>query len=202
MGTRNQTNAEFRNEVHEILGRHDSSINEEPIEETLESLADQQRQKELSKISFHAIVGIAHPQTIRLQGRMKGKEVTVLVDDGSTHNFVEQSLVKKCGLTVTNDHTFQVMVANKEKMDCVGRCLALSLKIHGYKMQVDFYVLPVAACQLVLGVQWLTTSRPIETDYKKLTMTFQEGGTIHTLQGIGFLLKSPSAVLGYLKLII
>ncbi|KAL5736045.1 hypothetical protein ACOSQ2_030833 [Xanthoceras sorbifolium] len=119
-------------------------------------------------------MGTTHPQTIRLQGRMKGKKVIVLVDGGSTHNFVDQSLVKKCGLTVTNDHAFQVIVANREKIDCVGRYLALSLEIQGYKMQVDFYVLLIVACQLVLGVQWLATLGPIETDYKKLTMTFQE----------------------------
>ncbi|KAL5848937.1 hypothetical protein ACOSQ4_006950 [Xanthoceras sorbifolium] len=64
---------------------------EELVEETLESLANQQRQEELPEISFHAITGTTHPQTIRLQGRMKGKEVIMLVDGGSTHNFVDQS---------------------------------------------------------------------------------------------------------------
>ncbi|KAL5781782.1 hypothetical protein ACOSP7_006811 [Xanthoceras sorbifolium] len=64
---------------------------EELVEENLESLADQQRQEELPEISFHAITGTTHPQTIRLQGQMKGKEVIMLVDGGSTHNFVDQS---------------------------------------------------------------------------------------------------------------
>lgn len=36
MATRNQTNAEFRNEVHEILGRHESSIDE--IHSTLQTI--------------------------------------------------------------------------------------------------------------------------------------------------------------------
>jgi len=43
----------------------------------------------------------------------------------------------------------------------------------------------VAAYQVVLGVQWLETLGPVETDYKQLTMTFRIGGVRHTLQGLG-----------------
>ncbi|KAL6321008.1 hypothetical protein AAG906_010817 [Vitis piasezkii] len=42
----------------------------------------------------------------------------------------------------------------------------------------------VVACQLILGVQWLETLRPIKTDYKQLTMTFKVGGVPHTFQGL------------------
>ncbi|RVX19461.1 hypothetical protein CK203_008788 [Vitis vinifera] len=45
--------------------------------------------------------------------------------------------------------------------------------------------LPVAACRLVLGVQWLATLGPIKTDYKQLTMSFNMAGTSHTFQGLG-----------------
>ncbi|KAK9225705.1 hypothetical protein WN943_010749 [Citrus x changshan-huyou] len=48
----------------------------------------------------------------------------------------------------------------------------------------NYYILPVAACQLVLGVQWLETLGPIETYYKKLTMTFRKGEGIHTFRGM------------------
>jgi hypothetical protein len=42
----------------------------------------------------------------------------------------------------------------------------------------------VAACQLVLGVQWLETLGPVEMDYKKLTMSFTEDAVSHTFHGI------------------
>ncbi|GJT82886.1 transposon ty3-G gag-pol polyprotein [Tanacetum coccineum] len=48
----------------------------------------------------------------------------------------------------------------------------------------SYYVLPVAACQLVLGVQWLETLGPIATDHKQLAMSFKLGGVSHTFQGI------------------
>ena len=66
----------------------------------------------LPEISFHAIAGIEHPQTIRDLGKLKNKSVMVLIDGGSTHNFIDQTIVSKFGLPVIQDKKFQVMVAN------------------------------------------------------------------------------------------
>ncbi|KAJ8622222.1 hypothetical protein MRB53_030751 [Persea americana] len=130
----------------------------------------------MPEISFHAMAGATHPRTLRLQGVLKNWEVTVLIDSGSTHNFIDQSIVYSLGLPVVRDRTFQVMVGNRETISCSGRCLSLTLGIQNQHVQPDFYVLPVAACPIVLGVQWLETLRPVEMDYKNLTMRFIHQG--------------------------
>ena len=76
------------------------------------------------------------------------------------------------------------MVANREKIECNGMCKSLTIFIQGLPMTTDFYVLPVAACQLVLGVQWLATVGPIEMDYTQLTMTLCEKGVTHIFHGL------------------
>ncbi|KAJ0083307.1 hypothetical protein Patl1_30583 [Pistacia atlantica] len=93
--------------------------------------------------------------------------------------------VFKFGLPVIQDKKFQVMVANREKIECAGQCRALTLTIQGLPVIFDYYILPVAACQLVLGMQWLATLGPIKTDYKQLIMNFNMAGTSHTFQGLG-----------------
>ncbi|XP_052299962.1 uncharacterized protein LOC127903656 [Citrus sinensis] len=138
----------------------------------------------IPEVSFHAIAGTTHPQTIRVQGKLKNKDVTVLIDGGSTHNFTDQAIVSKFGLPVVCDKKLQVMVANREQIECAGQCQGLTLTVQGHPITADYFILPVAACQLVLGVQWLETLRPIETDYKKLTMTFRKREGIHTFQGM------------------
>ena len=45
--------------------------------------------KVMPEISFHAIAGTDHPQTIRVIGKLKNKHVTVLIDGGNTHNFID-----------------------------------------------------------------------------------------------------------------
>ncbi|KAJ0051454.1 hypothetical protein Pint_03499 [Pistacia integerrima] len=49
----------------------------------------------LPEISFNAITGTEHPQTIRVLGKLKNKHVTVLIDGGNTHNFIDQAIVSK-----------------------------------------------------------------------------------------------------------
>ncbi|KAL6314955.1 hypothetical protein AAG906_029176 [Vitis piasezkii] len=100
-------------------------------------------------------------------------------------NQSSNAIVSKFGLPVIRDRKFEVMVANREKIECAGQCRSLTLTIQGYSVTADYYILPVAACQLVLGVQWLETLGPIEMDYKQLTMNFKVEGTSHTFQGLG-----------------
>lgn len=76
------------------------------------------------------------------------------------------------------------MVANREKIDCGGRCLALSILMQEHVVTIDFYVLPVATCHVVLGVQCLATLGPIKKNYRNLIMNFTDSGmkcTFHTL---------------------
>ena len=108
----------------------------------------------------------------------------MLIDGGSTHNFIDQAIVTKHGLPIIPAKKFQVMVANQEKIKCVGLCPTVTISIQGKSITADYYVLPVSACQLVLGVQWLETLGPIEMDYKKLTMTYKIGEKSCIFQGL------------------
>ena len=40
------------------------------------------------KISCNALAGITTPQTLKIEGHIKKKKVIVLIDSGSTHNFI------------------------------------------------------------------------------------------------------------------
>ena len=81
---------------------------------------------------------------------------------------------------------------NKEIIECTRRCMGVSLSIQVFTVWADFYILPMAAaCQAVLGVQWLEALGPIETDYKKLSMSFTQSGQTHILKGINFSELAP-----------
>lgn len=43
-------------------------------------------------ISLYAMEGILSLKTIRLTGKMAGGEVSILMDSGSTHNFIQSSI--------------------------------------------------------------------------------------------------------------
>ena len=120
---------------------------------TMDPLEEPDITESLLEMSFHAIEGVAHRQTFRVVGKLKNKAVTVLIDGGSTHNFIDYTIVTKFGLDVARDQKLQVMVANRDKINCDGQCIGLTLLVQNFPIQADFYVLPAAACQVVLGVQ-------------------------------------------------
>lgn len=72
--------------------------------------------EDIPEISFHAIVGAECPQTLRVLGNLRNKSVTMLIDGGSTYNFIDQAVVSKFGLPVNRSKQFQIMVANHEKI--------------------------------------------------------------------------------------
>lgn len=74
----------------------------------------------MPEISFHPITGTNHPQTLCVDGKIKNKLITVLIDGGSTHNFIDEAIVSKLGLPVARDKKFQVMVANREEIVYFG----------------------------------------------------------------------------------
>ena len=47
--------------------------------------------EEAMPIFLHAITGCSSPRTMRVKARIKKREMVVLIDSGSTHNFVDQS---------------------------------------------------------------------------------------------------------------
>jgi hypothetical protein len=47
------------------------------------------------EISIHAISGIPTPNTMRIIGTIQQQRVVILVDLGSTHNFLDPSVVKR-----------------------------------------------------------------------------------------------------------
>ncbi|KAK9189481.1 hypothetical protein WN943_018078 [Citrus x changshan-huyou] len=110
----------------------------------------------MPEVSAYAISGASHPQTFRVMGKLKNKP----------------------------NKRFQVTVANQEQIECKGLCQALTISIQGKSITADFFVLLVAACHLILGVQWLETIGPIEMDYKQLTMTYKVGEETYTFQGL------------------
>nr|GEV07196.1 hypothetical protein [Tanacetum cinerariifolium] len=77
-------------------------------------------------------------------------------------------------------------IQNKDVVVLVdgGRVQNLSLVVQGCVISTDFFVLSVAACPIVLGVQWLKSLGPIEFDFNNLTIGFHIAGSHHKLQGL------------------
>ena len=77
-------------------------------------------------ISLHALIGINGYHTMRVQGKIKNQLVSILVDTGSTHNFVDQKIVKKAGVKLHSVNGMTITVANGEKLLAQEWCTGLT----------------------------------------------------------------------------
>jgi hypothetical protein len=161
----------------------DSIIVEEIVEKEEEDLGKFFMDQE-PEISLNAITGNPNPKTMRMIGIIKGQQVTILIDSGSTHNFVDEQVAKLIGLKSTSKNVIKVRIANGQQISSPGKCEALSVKVQGNVFQVDLYILPLAGCDVVLGIQWLRLLGPILWNFDDLTMVFQWGTRRCSLKGL------------------
>ncbi|KAF8398865.1 hypothetical protein HHK36_014729 [Tetracentron sinense] len=103
------------------------------------------------EISLHAIAGALSPQTMRLTGSIQKLPVVVLIDFGSTHNFLDPVISTRAGLPTLPNGQFEVTVANGEKLSGQGRCNGVTLSLQSQRITTDFYLLTLGGCDVVLG---------------------------------------------------
>jgi hypothetical protein len=135
-------------------------------------------------ISLNALTSFSAPQTLKLIGYIKHRKVIILVDSGSTHNFIHRCIAQETHCYIHAVNNFQIMIANGGSMKCGGRCENVCLQIGDYNLKSHMFAIDMGGCDIVLGVEWLRTLGPILMDFQNLTMQFDQGGHKHKFQGI------------------
>jgi hypothetical protein len=135
-------------------------------------------------ISLNALTSFSIPQTLKLIGYIKHRKVIILVDSGSTHNFILRRIAQETHCYIHTVNNFQIMIANGGSMKCGGRYKNVHLQIGDYHLKSHMFVIDMGGCDIVLGADWLRTLGPILMDFKALTMQFEQEGDQYKFQGI------------------
>lgn len=109
---------------------------------------------------------------MRLAAYIAQLEVILLVDTGSTHNFIDARLAKKLKLPIVAADRLQVLTASGDKLFTQGLCHSVNWTIQDFQFSTNFLLLPIKGCDLVLGTQWLLSLGPVVWDFSHLTMQF------------------------------
>ena len=87
--------------------------------------------------------------------------IVLLLDVGSSHNFIHIGMVKKFGWKLDQSHVCDVMIADERQVQYKGSCVVVLLAIRNYMYTSDMLTLSLRGCDIVFGVQWLRTLRSI-----------------------------------------
>ncbi|XP_077246164.1 uncharacterized protein LOC143886068 [Tasmannia lanceolata] len=140
-------------------------------------------ESEEPQISVHALSGSTSHQTMRIRGYIKRQPIIILIDSGSTHNFLDPGMAKRPTCEVQKSQPLKVVVADGGKVTSMAECKGLKWVMQGTIFQTDVKLLPLGGCDLVLGIQWLATLGPAVWDFSRLRMEFTLQGRKHTLRG-------------------
>ena len=121
---------------------------------------------------------------MKVVGSIESVPATVLLDSGSSHNFLSESLAQKIQLQPVKGPTIRVMVASGEKLTSKGKCVSVMVKLWKFFTKADFYILSLEGYDVVMGTQWLRTLGEIMWDFSKMIMRFQSASKMITLKGL------------------
>ena len=156
----------------------------EDAEDLPESSDSAAADEESPLFSLHAIAGVRFTDTMQLGVDLGGTPLIVLLDSGSTHNFIFESAAQRTGLPLQRRPRLTATVANGERVACVGVIRQAAVTIHGDLFHADLFVMPLAGYDMVLGTQWLATLGPVLWDFGARTMMFQWQGQSICWQGV------------------
>ncbi|PNX92431.1 Ty3/gypsy retrotransposon protein, partial [Trifolium pratense] len=134
-------------------------------------------------LSLNALKGTSNMGVIRFAGSIEHIGVQILIDGGSSDNFMQPRIAKFLKLPIEPGPQFNVLVGNGEVMSAEGMIQKLPLHIQGHVIEVPVYLLPIAGADVILGASWLATLGPHVADYASLTLKFFLKGQFVTLTG-------------------
>ena len=108
----------------------------------------------------------------------RGKEhpVRILIDSGSSHQYVSSSFIRKTSLEVEKrrNSPHWVQVANGTYMEAPGMT-HFTLAIARYRTRVEARVLELPEYDIILGLDWLRTANPV-IDWQEMNIQVRNTG--------------------------
>jgi len=145
---------------------------EEQVEGLVEAEGYVLQEEEQPLISLQALQGLNAYQTMKVQGRVGSQPLHILIDSGSTHNFLDTTTAKKLRCELLKIPPLAVAVANGAQLQCQMVCKGFNWRLGEESYITDTYIVPLESCDMILGVQWLITLGSIAWNFDRLTMEF------------------------------
>ena len=99
---------------------------------------------------------------IEVEGMIHNQIISILIDSGASHSYIDPKLVKRLRLEKHKHEcswTVQLATGTKRKVsELVRNCL---MDLNGLKTVVDLNVLPLGSYHVLVGMDWLESHHAI-----------------------------------------
>ena len=109
---------------------------------------------------------------MKVGGLLRQQPITILIEMGSTTNFLNSKLAVRISLPIENRCRFDVNVTDRRILNCDHRRLQEKLLLQDQEIITDFFLLPLNNHEAMLRIKWLTTLGDISWNFKQLIIKF------------------------------
>ncbi|XP_019225505.1 PREDICTED: uncharacterized protein LOC109207079 [Nicotiana attenuata] len=152
------------------------------IEETEPYLQEEEVVDEA--ISLNALSGTEVPNTIKLRGESKKNSMSILLDSGSTHSFLDMETAKEMGCAIKETSPMRVTVANGNHVMSYHTCPTFKWKIQGVEFEDSVRLIRLGGNEMILGGDWMKKHNPILLDFIEYKVEVTHKGKIVELKWI------------------
>jgi hypothetical protein len=104
------------------------------------------------KATLASISGVPKFNTFRMRGVFQGQRVSVLIDGGASHNFIDVALLKRRHIPTVEFEEFKVEVAGGSTMPCDRYIPGMKLTLRRHELIHDVYVMDLSDTNIILVV--------------------------------------------------
>jgi Retroviral aspartyl protease/Ty3 transposon capsid-like protein len=163
--------------IQMLVGQHTEQEEDGvPAEMNNNPPEEEQQVTEEVIVSMHATSNNPCSNTMRFKGQIGTFPIFALIDSGSTHSFVNPTVLKDHTSHIMATNPMVVMVANGERMVTDSKCQALLFSIQGHQFCHDLRLLPVQGYDVILGLDWLSQFSPMYIDWYNRWVEFHQHG--------------------------
>jgi len=147
-----------------------ASVHEEEIQQCL-------------AISLAATGGSPAVQAIQFMGIVQGIPARILIDSGSTHTFVSESLAMQLSGITDFSPALHVTVADGSQLMCAKHIEQLQWSVQQCQFTSPAKILPLSSYELIVGMDWLASRSPMQVDWQHKWLLIPYEQTHQLLQG-------------------
>ena len=145
-------------------------------------------------ISMAASGNARSARAIQFMGTMQGHQARILVDSGSTHTFVSQSLASQLSGVSTFSLALHFTVADGSQLLCCSHIEWLSWSVQQCEFVSATKILPLTSYELIVGMDWLASCSPMQVDWHHKWLLIPYGQGHSFLQGELMILPAGSVI--------
>lgn len=131
---------------------------------------------------------------MKFEGRINGIPISILLDSGTTHNFVSKKLVNSLGIKSLTGSEMVIRLGDGYRVKFAEQCPEIKVEMGEFECQIRALVFDIGKLDLILGMDWLRTLGEVWYDWESRRMRFWHHGKRIELVGSNMKMRSCSSL--------